>query len=75
MFKSTGSGKAKKPSGPYGSRGGPSVCKPNTPYITTDEVYAEQRVAGRVAMKEALNVKVPKTQVKGRVTNRNGKAP
>lgn len=75
MFKSTGSGKAKKPAGGYGSRGGPQVCKPNTPYITTDEIYSEQRLAGKVTMKEALNVKCPKTQMKGRVTNRNGKAP
>ena len=75
MFKNTGSGKAKKPSGPYGSRGGPSMCKPNTPYVTTDEIYSEKRLTGSVAMSEALNVKCPPSQKKGRVTNRDGKKP
>lgn len=75
MFKSTGSGKAGRPSGPYGSRGKASMCKPNKPGLTTNEIYSESRVAGSVVMKEALNVKVPKSQTKGRVTNRDGAKP
>ena len=75
MFKTTGSGHAKVPAGGWGSYGKAPKDSHSTPGMSADEIYAEQRVAGKIYMKEALNVKVPKTQTKGRVTNKNGKAP
>ena len=75
MFKSGGSGKAPKPSGGWGSHGKPKQPPMSKPTVTTDQIYAEQRIAGNVHMREALNVKCPKSQAHNNVTNRNGKAP
>ena len=73
MFKTTGSGHAKKPAGGWGSYGKSPKDSSSSPGMSTDEVYTEQRLAGKVYMKEALNVACPPTQKKGRVTNRDGK--
>ena len=74
MFKSTGKGKAGRPSGGYGSAGKPSPTH-SKPSVTTGNYATEKQLSGKVFMPEALNVQCPKTQMKGRVTNQNGKAP
>lgn len=75
MFKNTGSGKTKKPAGGYGSHGSAPKEVPSQVIQRTGSIYSEASIAGKVTMKEALNVTCPKTQTKGNVTNRNGKAP
>lgn len=75
MFKSTGSGMNKAPSGGYGSHGKPKKQMHSKPSVTTGHYASEKHLTGRVYKPELLNVQCPKTQMKGHVTNRNGKAP
>ena len=75
MFKSTGKGMTKKPAGGYGTHGKPKQPPQSQPSVTTGNAYTEAKLAGRIFMKEALNVSCPPTQKKGRVTNKNGAAP
>ena len=75
MFKTTGKGHTKKPSGGYGTAGKPTDSHSKRQGPTTGSIYTEAALAGKVRMAEALRVKTPGSQRHNRVTNKNGKAP